>query len=222
MKLEKIQALEKALCKFLQGKEIRKIKVMEICDDAKVSRSTFYTYFDDIYSLVTEIEDRIIDDVAHIMKKRKGFDFQAVKRGDVDPLFLEICRYCYNNREIYKAMFGAYGNPDFVHRYEKAIFEDFLQHINGEENIRFPELVASTCSGAVIWLCRTWFSEITLATPEEIAQLHTNVVYKGILLPNIVAEKITSVTPKALQREDLWPISDNWGTTQREEWFWKY
>ena len=222
MKKEKIQALEKSLCKLLQEREIKKIKVMEICNDANVSRSAFYTYFDDIYSLVTEIEDRIMDDVAHIMKKRKGFDFQNVKRGDTDPLFLEICRYCYNNLEIYKAMFCAYGNPDFVHRYERAIFEDFMLHIDGETNIQFPELVASTCSGAVVWLCRTWFSDITLATPEEIAQLHTNVVYKGILLPNIMTESSASSPQKSMQRESLWPISDNWGTTQREEWFWKY
>ena len=130
--------------------------------------------------------------------------------------------YCYDNREIYKALFGAYGNPDFVHRYERAIFEDFMNHIDRDTNLLFPELAASTCAGAVIWLCRTWFSDINLATPKEIAQLHTNVVYKGILLPNIITKTSSEQSQKSAQRDVLWPISDKWGTTQREEWFWKY
>lgn len=220
MKKERIKALELELCKLLQKRELKKITVMEVCRNAGISRSAFYTYFDNIESLLHEIEDRILDDVAQIEKKREGFDFQTVKRGESDPIFLEICKYCYENHDIYKALFGFFGSSEFVHRYERAIFEDFMKRIDKEENIRFPELVASACSGAVIWLCRTWFSAITLATPEEVAALHTELVYKGIVLPNLNTQQ-KAVSEDSFQRKTLWPISEDGGSTKRQEWFWK-
>lgn len=221
MKKEKIQALEQALCMLLRERELKKITVKEVCMNAGVSRSAFYTYFDDIYSLAREIEDRILDDVMQIMEKREGFDFQAVKNGKSDFIFSEICKYCYKNRDIYRAMFGFYGNAEFVYRYERIIFEDFMRRIDKESNIRFPEMVASACSGAAIWLCRTWFSDIDLARPEEVAMLHTDIVYKGILLPNLCAASKENSPDRVFQRDKLWPVSENWGTTKREEGFWK-
>lgn len=221
MKKEKIQALERALCMLLRERELKKITVKEICINAGISRSAFYTYFDNIYSLIEEMEDRILDDIVQIMKKWKGFDFQTVKSGKADAMFSEICNYCYRNRDIYRAVFGFHGNDDFIYRYERIIFEDFMERIDGEHDIRFPELVASACSGAAIWLCRTWFSDIDLACPEEVAMLHTNIIYQGILLPNLNAAPQGVLSEKVVKREDLWPVSENWGTTKRKEEFWK-
>lgn len=221
MKKEKIQALENALCMLLRERELKKITVKEICMNAGISRSAFYTYFDNIYSLIREMEDRILDDVMEIMKKWEGFDFQSVKNGKADAMFSEICKYCYRNRHIYRAIFGYYGNDDFVYRYERIIFEDFMERIDREDNIRFPELVASACSGAAIWLCRTWFSDIDLARPEEVAMLHTDIVYRGILLPNLCAASQSILPGKVVKRDNLWPVSENWGTTKRKEGFWK-
>jgi len=46
------QALSKGLFSLLEFKEFRRISVNEICAAARVSRPTFYTYFEDKYSLL--------------------------------------------------------------------------------------------------------------------------------------------------------------------------
>lgn len=180
MTSKKALAIESAFCKLLQQMEFKKITVSRVCSDAHVSRATFYTYFDGTQALLDEIEDRTLADVLQILEGWKYFGYSSVGENQAAPVYIDICRYCYNQREIFQALFGPYGDEAFIYRYENHIYEDFMRFVKAAGDVRFPELMASSCAGAIIGLCRTWFSDISFATPEELALLHTAIVYRII------------------------------------------
>lgn len=60
------RALADALFELLEHEEFQKVTVNDICDQAEVSRPTFYTYFDDKYALlhfcIEQFYQEILDD----------------------------------------------------------------------------------------------------------------------------------------------------------------
>jgi hypothetical protein len=73
------RALKSTLKELMCEKPIRNITVKEICDEASTSRITFYTYYDDKYSL---LEDMITDSSENIA--RTFYRLQAENNPDDD------------------------------------------------------------------------------------------------------------------------------------------
>ena len=176
---KKVYAIEQAFCKLLQENELKKITVSRICSNAGVSRATFYTYFDNTEALLQEIEERTLADISQIYENWSYFSIKSLGEVKIAPVNMEISRYCHKHREVFRALFGPYGDEAFICRYENYVYQDYLKHIRAEANLRVPELLASACAGAMIGLCRVWFSDNTnLATVEEMALLRTAVTYR--------------------------------------------
>ncbi len=188
---KRVQDIELAFCKLLQKTEFKKITVSMICRDAGISRATFYTYFESIQALKEELEERTLADVLDILGGWEYFSFRSVGEGNTAPVFIDICRYCANHREVFRALFGPNGDQEFVFRYESYMYQDFMRHIEAEGNIRFPELIASSCAGAVIGLTRTWMVNQNMATTEELAQLHTAIIYRIIRSTDRFSQRLT-------------------------------
>lgn len=59
--------IKHTMIELMQEKEVQNITVTDICNRAELNRGTFYTYYQDVYSLVSEIENEILDDITHIL-----------------------------------------------------------------------------------------------------------------------------------------------------------
>ena len=66
--------LENALIRLLKEKNIQSISVKELCEEADVTRSTFYQHYSNPYDMLTEIQDRIMDQVQEIINTTTGGD----------------------------------------------------------------------------------------------------------------------------------------------------
>lgn len=60
--------LAEALLDLLATKPIEKISIQQLSNKAGVNRSTFYLHYPDIYHLLEEIENHLVDDVKHYLK----------------------------------------------------------------------------------------------------------------------------------------------------------
>ena len=59
--------LKESFINLLEKKEISQITIKEICEDADINRSTFYTHYTDQYDLLRKIENELLDNVsAHL------------------------------------------------------------------------------------------------------------------------------------------------------------
>jgi AcrR family transcriptional regulator len=61
--------LKNSLIELMQSKSITKITIKEICANADVNRSTFYTYYADQLSLLDEVETEVLAEANEHMKK---------------------------------------------------------------------------------------------------------------------------------------------------------
>lgn len=55
--------IQKTVLSLLQQKKVDAITVTEVCQKAKVNRTTFYRYYDDIYMCVDKIESEFLNSV---------------------------------------------------------------------------------------------------------------------------------------------------------------
>lgn len=83
------RALTDALFKLLEKSEFCKITVNDICAKAEVSRPTFYTYFDDKYSLLSYCIEVFYEDSLNEATERGG------SHRDILTVFLEHVQQCH-------------------------------------------------------------------------------------------------------------------------------
>lgn len=89
------KALSDALFVLLEKNDFQKITVNSICDQAEVSRPTFYTYFDDKYSLLGYCIEAFYDDALKDAMSRGG------THRDILTAFLE---HMQDYRKPYKSL----------------------------------------------------------------------------------------------------------------------
>lgn len=57
-------ALHDSVIKVLQTNDINKVNVKQLCTEAAVSRSSFYTYYESVSDLIIELEEKFINQLA--------------------------------------------------------------------------------------------------------------------------------------------------------------
>ena len=58
-----IELIRKSFIENYREKDINKISVKSICEKAGINRSTFYTYYTDVYELRDDVEDQIFENI---------------------------------------------------------------------------------------------------------------------------------------------------------------
>ncbi|HEA4384973.1 TPA: TetR/AcrR family transcriptional regulator, partial [Staphylococcus aureus] len=66
--------IKNALVSLLENNKFDFITINQIVEEAEITRSTFYRYYDDKYELISEIEEEILE---HIHKERQKIDENA-------------------------------------------------------------------------------------------------------------------------------------------------
>lgn len=93
------EKLKQALLLLLQLKDTTKISVMELCQIAKINRSTFYNHYEDIYGLIESIENNMqLKYLDSIIKISKGEDFVSICTG-------KLLHYVSQNQSFYKSFY---------------------------------------------------------------------------------------------------------------------
>lgn len=54
------RALRESLVELLESKKISEITVKELCDQADINRTTFYSHYDDMDAFIEEVENEIV------------------------------------------------------------------------------------------------------------------------------------------------------------------
>ena len=110
-KLRKRADNEKLICEklieMIEQKPFHEIKVVEFREYCGISRATFYTYFDSIYSVLQKIEDDFFSGLMAVSGEVKEFT-----RANT----LSSAKYIQNNFRVFRALCGTNGEPAFQAR----------------------------------------------------------------------------------------------------------
>jgi AcrR family transcriptional regulator len=101
------QFIMKAFLELLDRKPLSAITVNDICEEAKIHRSTFYRYYEDKFDLFHQVIDFIGNDLydrAIVRKSNRTFFVELIKYvSDHRSLFLNVAINNQNN-DLYLAL----------------------------------------------------------------------------------------------------------------------
>ncbi len=118
------EQLQNALLTLLETKELKKITVKEICNEAGISRNAFYQHFgykEDLYdNMVTQATERIRGALAPIVP-----DITAIKQDTIDIYAKGIIDAICEVRELLYVMLKR-DDGLFMRQLTDLIFDQFL------------------------------------------------------------------------------------------------
>ncbi len=118
--------IKNQLIKMLKNNHITKVKVKDITDALHIGRSTFYLYFDSVYSVLQEIEDEYFAELKKISASFWDYKIDPKYCETPHPLLYNSFSYMHENREISNVLWGPYGDPVFQVGCKRMLKEAFF------------------------------------------------------------------------------------------------
>lgn len=112
------EALWQALAAQIhETQDLTRITVTSLCEQANVTRRTFYSHYKDIPDLVQTVEKNILQDLTPFMQKIAQTNLSqleaAVSAHEPCPGSLELVSYMKHNAYLLSALLGRGGDPAF-------------------------------------------------------------------------------------------------------------
>jgi AcrR family transcriptional regulator len=173
------QILRESLITLMKEKSISEITVREISELADINRGTFYLHYQDIYDMVTKVQDEIFDEFNSIVNARSP---EEIKNETV--LILEdIYSYLADNEALCSVLLSSNGDIAFLERLRSAVREkciyDFDTVFNKNKSQYF-ECFASFIVAGSIGLIQEWFNTGMKESPHEMARITNDIIVQGV------------------------------------------
>lgn len=124
--------IRQAFMDLLKEKDFEKITVTDIVNRADINRSTFYAHYKDVYALVEEIQDEIVNSSMELLSELK---YKSIFK-DPTPFLQTLVKPVEDNQELYKLL----GRSDFALRQLEKLKKVFV-----EQTVNSPEIPEEMC-----------------------------------------------------------------------------
>lgn len=160
------EKIETTFLTLILNHKYEDITISQICEHAKINRSTFYVHYDDINDLIIKIERKFANGMALI------FDYGLRQTHEA---FVEMFTFVQKNKYFYKAFL----NIPYATLAETKTKEDILSNIKSQAPIQKTNDIelfyrASFFGAGVKEICRMWLERDCKESPEQMAQLLLN------------------------------------------------
>lgn len=115
-----------------EKKDLNKITVTDLVNKALITRSSFYTHYENIYDVAKEISDEALDMLVNNINELQNLD-------SINLYFDELFFYLKNNSEIYKMILSSDDPFLFIATLDKIVSKS-LYDVLKNKNIKNLEL----------------------------------------------------------------------------------
>lgn len=176
------QKIKRAFLSLYKEKRIEKISIKEITDKAGVNRGTFYAYYLDIYDLLEQIENEVMDTFKIELQPVISALLNGTK---LSPDVLPI-KFFKQNKEVLDLFFGDKADANLIRRLKKLAQGIAIStlHLTVDENSdegKKLQYVLEYISAGQIALITFWFKNDMAMTMPELGLLVEEVNTKGAL-----------------------------------------
>ena len=165
------QALQEAFFSLLEKYSVEEITVIQLCEEAKIKRATFYKHFKDINSFVdfylTYMFNELFPPISQNVSLPKRDEYLVC-------LFKKIFDFVEVNRDILKLSLDKINTTTLYALFYSAMFNEMTRKvaelIKKGYIFKVPaEIIGEYYAGALIALVKWWLLSGTEVTKEEFA-----------------------------------------------------
>ncbi|MEB1808397.1 MAG: TetR family transcriptional regulator C-terminal domain-containing protein [Bacillaceae bacterium] len=169
--------LKESFIKKMHEKPLSSITIKEVCEMADINRSTFYSNYKDLYDLLSQIEDEIIEDLNHTLSS-----YNYNKDDEAIQMTEKLLEYIAENQESCQVLFSEHGDPAFQKKVIMLAHNHLLKSwfpgsSMPDENKQYLTLFIANGS---IHILQTWLKNGLKESPKEMAELITKLATKGV------------------------------------------
>ena len=170
------------LIELLNEEKYENITVKSLCKKCYISRTTFYNYYKSINEVLAEIENKVMDDMDAVYREYNDQSILDIRVDDPAPNFYEMYKYIYNNKPIFKYIYGD--------NCPKSYYKKTIASINKKLNVLFSQYMtpnqtkeaANIVTGFIMSSGRDLIEDNTTLTPKQVS----------IMLKNTIKDFITN------------------------------
>ncbi len=154
---------------------VEQIKIGELSEKAGYNRSTFYQYFTDIYDLLHQAEDELIEE----FKRNAVAKFpNGVNNESNEGIIRAIVGIFDLFGEKLFLIIGENGDPSFQDKLRQQV-KPFLQQMSGKNLGKYSDYVSTYSFSGAIGLLKFWHENRRDITEEEVVSLLVSLITKG-------------------------------------------
>ena len=129
-------AIREALTEMLAVKPVGKITVQELIDRANICRTTFYAHYEDIYDLLSEVENDILSEIREGLE---GLDQAPIRVEEQYPAIEAVVEVYARHEKLIRLLNGPNGDPAFDAKLQDTIYQLTRQLRRLKEGDAFDE-----------------------------------------------------------------------------------
>lgn len=162
--------IRKAFAEILsEKKDIDKVTVKEVVERADISKSTFYSHYVDIYAVIEEFGNEIIDLVKETIN-----EYSKAHKEEFVPYLKKINTVLKENEDLYKMLLSSDLYFKFLNQI-KGILIDFLSNDrrfnNLDERKNYRESQIDLIANGIIYLYVDYFKGFLHVNLDELLEL---------------------------------------------------
>lgn len=170
--------MPQSLSRLMQTKPVQNITVREITEHADINRSTFYLHYQDMYDLVTQIQEDMFLEFNDVMMERP----EDPSDQDLFLLSEEIFMVIQNNADLAVVLLGKNGDTAFVEKLKDLVkqrtLKDWSHLVQSEEKQKVEYFYAFVIAG-YIGVIERWVRDGLKETPTQMAEITRGLIIRG-------------------------------------------
>ena len=148
------------LIKLMKQKNFERIKISDICEEALINRSTFYSHYEDKYDLLMDLFE---EQKLTLLKELNVNENKSFSKKYLMDLLSILINHIDENKEIYNAILVNNRNGILIDFLIDATERDFLQRIKNDNTVVTSNIPIDTIvkfyAGGLINIGISWLTE---------------------------------------------------------------
>lgn len=167
--------LKDSLMTLLKTKQLSSITVKEICEQADVNRSTFYSHYQDSFNLMEQIEEEIIIDLNTYLNQ-----YNFAKEEESLQMTEKLLEYVASKYDTCQTLLNENNDPSFERRIMEVAQEFLIKNWTDHHGIdsAISEYAGAFLIGGGVNVMKRWLANNMDRSPKRIAKLINNIGVK--------------------------------------------
>lgn len=172
------KAIYRAFAQLLSEKNINDITIKDIADRADINRKTFYNYYDGIYELTSEIENKIIDSFEKVIREHNVNELLH----NPNKMFDELVKIINSDFDFYQYLISVESNSNLVSKLFislKSRAKEVISEYSVLDEATLDIVLDFVISG-MFTVFQRWFNSSKEHSLDDMAKIVATLSYNGI------------------------------------------